>query len=167
MGRGGCLFEPGIALGILGQIALALEAAVGEAGEGVEHAEVVKRIGGEGFAQGIGAGIGDDFADLCGGKLLGGLEAVDWVRAGQEIKGMFLPKAALIAEALLAQVVLVAACVPASDMVLVEVFAVFAEVLDDLVVGEAVIEHFVDLAAEVFGEAGDSAVTPAPALRGS
>jgi hypothetical protein len=54
-------------------------------------------------------------------------------------------------------VVLVAAFFPGTDVGGGEAFTVGAELADDLGVREAVVEHLVDVVAEVFGETGDVA----------
>ena len=58
---------------------------------------------------------------------------------------------------LLAQMILVAAFFPGTDVGGGKAFSVGAELTDDFVVREAVVEHLVDVVAEVFGETGDVA----------
>ena len=54
--------------------------------------------------------------------------------------------------------ILVTTLFPTADGVVAEICAEFAEVLADRGVGEAVVEHLVELVADGFGEAGDCAV---------
>ena len=61
---------------------------------------------------------------------------------------------------LLGQPVLVVGFSPAREVVFVEA-GDGAELMDDVGIGEAVEEHGVDLAADVFGQAGDFAGAPA------
>ncbi len=152
--------EGGGALGLVIEVAFAPEAAGGEAGKGIEHAEIVEGIGGESLAEGVGAG-GQDFGDLGGGDLLDGLEAVDVASLAEEFEGAIGAGAAFLDQAEFAQVVLVATGFPAADVVGCEAFGIVAELLDDFGVGETVVEHLVDAFAEGFGKAGDVAVAGA------
>jgi hypothetical protein len=55
--------------------------------------------------------------------------------------------------------ILVTTLFPTADGVIAEICAEFAQVLADRGVGEAVVEHLVELVADGFGEAGDGAAT--------
>jgi hypothetical protein len=55
---------------------------------------------------------------------------------------------------------------PVAEIVFVEVFASVAQLFDDDLVGEAIIEHAVDVAADGEGQAGDFAIAPGPGLAG-
>ena len=150
-------FQEGFANCLVGQMALAFEAASRDARKGVEHAEIVQRVRNEGFAEDFCANVGDDPADLSGSELLGGLEAADALLFADEIKGEFLAQTALLEETLLAEIILVSARFPTPDVVGVKGFAGSTELPDELGIGEAVIEHLVYLIAHRFGEAGNRA----------
>ena len=72
-----------LAFEVFEKVSFAFDAAVGKAGERVEHAKVVERICGEGFTKNIRANVGNGFADLGGGELLRGLEAVQGIVAAK------------------------------------------------------------------------------------
>ena len=151
--------QKGFANEFVGEMALAFEAAGGDAGKGVEHAEVVQGIGDEGFAEDFCANICDDSANLRGSELLGGLEAADALLFADEIKGELLAETTLLKETLLAEIILVSARFPTPDVVGVKGFAGSTELPDELGIGEAIVEQLVYLIAHWFGEAGDGAGT--------
>src|SRR5437773_11887919 len=138
-------------------MALAFKAAGSEPGKGVKRTKVVERVGDEGLAQDITTDFGDSCADLSSGDLLRGLETADRTGAVDEFEGTVAAEAALFDEALLAQIVLITAGFPPSDVLLVQVLAELAELLDDLGIAEPVIEHVVYALAHFFGQTGDCA----------
>ena len=143
---------------VVGEVALAFEAAGGEAGQGVEHAQKVEWVGFDCFAQRIGADVGDGVANEAGGDFVCGLEDVDALLLAGEIEGEFVAGAGLLEEAELAQVFLIAtAAFPAADGIFGEVLAEFAKVLANSGVGDAVVEHFIYLVAQGLGQMGDGA----------
>ena len=147
----------GLAAGVVGEVAFAFEAAVGEAGQGIEHAEEIERAGGEALAEGVGADIGEGLADLSGGDFVGDLEGIDARGLIGQIEGQFVAGAALVEEELFFEPVAVAAGFPVDEVDVVEGGGGGAELGDDFGQGDAVEEHLVDLVAEGFGEAGDFA----------
>jgi hypothetical protein len=112
-----------------------------------------------GFAEGIGAEFSDNFADETGGDFVGGLERIDRLVFAGEIEDEFVAEAGLGEEALLAEVVVIAALSPGIDGIEGEIFAELAEGGTDLVAGGTVIEHLVNPLAEFFGQASDFALT--------
>ena len=149
--------QEGFAYGFVGEMALAFEAASGDAGKGVEHAKVVQGIGNEGFAENFCADIGDDSANLRGSELLGGLEAADALLFAHEVEGEFLAQTTLLEETLLAEIILVSARFPTPDVFGVKTLTGSAELPDELGKGEPVVEQVVYFVAHWLGEAGDSA----------
>ncbi len=160
---GEAFFEVGLGVGLGGvggpviEEAFALETAGGEAGEGVKHAEIVEGVGGKGVAEGVRT-AGQGFGDLRGSDLLNGLEAVDVAGLAEEVEGAVGAGTAFVEEAQLAEVVLVAASLPAADVFGPEAFTVVTKLLDDLAAGEAVVEQLVNAVADGFGAAGDFTV---------
>ena len=146
-----------VSLWQLREVSFAFEAAGSEAGKGIEHTQEVQRVGLDGLAQGIGTDFGNGFADEGGGNFMGGLEGVDTLFFAGKVEGQFEAGAGFVEEAEFAEMFLVAAFFPATDGVVSEVSAVWTELLADGGVGEAVVEHFIELVAEGFGEAGDGA----------
>ena len=63
--------------GAFGEMPLATDAAKGEAGEGIEHAQEVQWIGADGCAKAFRADLGDGFADQGGSELVGGGIGID------------------------------------------------------------------------------------------
>ena len=150
--------ELGLAFGFIDQVPLAPEAAVGEPGKGIEHAEIVEGVGDESLAEDVTTKIGDRLADLGGCELLSGLESTDVIGVAEKIKGAILAGAALVDQPLLAKIVLVTASFPPANAVFGKIFAVLPELANDFLVGKAVIEHFIDALADFLGQAGDFAV---------
>ncbi len=68
------LGEASLAFGLLGEVMFTFEGAVGEASEGVEHAEVVEGVSGDGVPKGLSAEFGEDLTDVSGSHLVGSLE---------------------------------------------------------------------------------------------
>ena len=139
-----------MALGLVTEVPFAFEAAGSETGKGVEHAQEVERIELEGLTERVGADFGDGFADEGGGDFMGGLEDVDALFLAGEVEGEFVAQAGFVEEAEFAEVVLVAALFPAANGVVGEVYAVFAELLEDGRIWESVVKHLVDLVAKGF-----------------
>jgi hypothetical protein len=158
-GPGLLFFEVGLAVSFIGEVALALEAAGGKAGEAVEHTDEVEGVGLASGADGVGADIGNGLADHAGSDFARGLETGDAFEIACEIQGEFLAGAAALDAALFHEPVLVAACFPVGNILNIEGFAPVTELLDDFFVGKAVFEHFVELVTDGFGEAGDFAGT--------
>ena len=122
-----------------------------EAGQGVEEADVVGGIAGDG------AGF-EGAKDFGEGELDEGfLELVAGAEFGQ-VGGGFAQGAQFGAPVLFAEVVLVAALAPLREVVGLEVFGLPAQVPDDLGVSVALVEPVVDFVASGFGEVGDGAV---------
>ena len=85
-----------------------------------------------------------------------GLEDVDALLLACEIEGKFVAGAGLLEEAEVAKVFLIAtAAFPSADGVFGEVLAAFAKVLANGGIGKAIVEHFIYLVAQSFGQAGD------------
>jgi hypothetical protein len=156
--RGLELFEFGGAFDLVGEVALAFEAAGGEAGEGVEHAQEINRVEFDGIAEGIGAEFSDGLADETGGGFVSGLERIDRLVFTGEIEDEFVTEAGLGNQALLTEVVVIAAVSPGIDGIEGEISAELGEGGADFLTGAAVIEHFVDALTEFFGKASDFAV---------
>jgi hypothetical protein len=78
-GIGEAVFRAALAFGFFDEVTFTLKAAGGEAGEGVEHAKIVERVGFEGVAEDLRTEKGDGLTDLGGGELLGGLETCEVV----------------------------------------------------------------------------------------
>src|SRR5439155_9606777 len=85
----------------------------------------------------------------------------DGVVLADEVKGAVLAAAALLGQALLAEVILVPAALPGHDGARSEVLAVGSQPGNDLGVGEAVVQHFIDALADFLGQAGDFALATA------
>jgi hypothetical protein len=151
---------------LLREVAVAFESPVGEAGEGIEHAKIIERIGDEGVAEDFGSENGDGFADLGGSDLLSGLEAVDGISLGREVEGETLAKAALRHDPKFTEIILVATFLPATNGVVRDSLAVLTKVFDNVIVGQTIIEHFVDALADFLGQAGDIAFATASGRRG-
>ena len=96
---------------------------------------------------------------------MGGLVDVDALFLVGEVEGEFEAGAGLVEEAEFMQVILVAALFPAADIVVGEMFTDFTQLLADGAVGEAVVEHLVDLVADGFRETSDVAAAAARAAR--
>ena len=143
--------EFGFAFGFYGQVVFALEAARGNAGKRVEHAQAVEGIGGDGFAKGVGTEFDECLADEGGGDFVGGLKTFyAGVLTGQ-IDSQFLPETAIFETLLFIEPVLVSARFPGGETLVGEAFGGFAEFFDDLEVGNAVRDHQVKLIASGFG----------------
>ncbi len=153
--------EAGEVLGVVIEVAFAFEAASGEAGKGIEHAQQVERVGLERLADGGGTNFGDGLANQRGGDFVGGLERVDAGGLVDDVQGEFVADAVFIEEAEFLEEIVVAAGAPGSEAVLGKAVAVFAEAVDNLLVGEVIEHHPVDAVADFLGEAGDFAVAGA------
>jgi len=144
-------------VGFLSEIAFALEAAGGEAGKRVEHAEVIEGVGSERFAESLRAEIGDSGADLSGSELLSCLETGKAAGVAQQTKRDFLAAAAFLKDVLLAEIILIAPFVPGHDGAGADTFGIGTELFQDAGVGHTIVEHLVDAVADGFGAAGDVA----------
>ena len=85
----------------------------------------------------------------------------DGVAVAKQFEGEFEAGVAPGEDLLLTQVVLIAAAFPGHDGADGERFTGWPELFFDVGVGEAVIEHLVDLVTDRFGELSDFAVGPA------
>ena len=154
-GFGACFlfFEPGSAVGLIGEVPLAFEAARGEAGKAVEHTDEVGRIVFASGAEGIGANVSEGFADEGGGDFAWSLEAVDAVTVAEEIDSEFLAGAAGFDALLLLEPLLMAPIFPGGKVFLGKIFAPLAELLNNFGVGQAVFEHLIEVIANGFWKA--------------
>jgi hypothetical protein len=96
---------------------------------------------------------------LEGAELKGGMVELSGIEIGGEVRGGFLPGAGLGEPILFEEPVLVTALVPLGEVIGFEVFAVIAEPLDDVGIGDTVKEPVIDLVPDQFGQASDFAVT--------
>ena len=102
-----------LALGGVGEVTFAFEAAGGEARKGVEHTQEIKRVNFDGLAEGIGADFSDGFTDESGGDFVGGLENVDSLLLFGEAEGQLETLAGFFEQADLIEMILVTAASPA------------------------------------------------------
>jgi len=99
----------------------------------------------------------DDFGGMTGKEFVHGIGVKQHKGAGDGVVGKFGMVAGEMEPELLLEPILVIGSTPAGEIVFVEVLAGVAEGGDDLGVGEAVLEHEVDLVAEGGRELGDFA----------
>jgi len=160
------LRKAGDALSLVGKVALAFEAAGSEAGKGVECAQEVERVELDGLAEGVSADFSDGIADLGGGNFMGGLEDIDALLLAGEVEGEFVAEAGVVQEAQFTEIILIAGLFPAADGVLADIGSVLGEVPADSGVGNAIVEHLIDLVASGFWETGDIAAEVARRAKG-
>jgi hypothetical protein len=150
--------------GFGGGIAVLLEGQDGaaEASQGIGDADVLVGID---FAAGPGVELGkvaEEFASAEGGELEAGFGQLESVGAGQQAGEGFVAGAHFLVPKLVLEVVLVTAEFPFRDMVDGEAVAPGAKVVDEFLVGDAVVEPGVDFVAGDFGEEGDFAGATVP-----
>jgi hypothetical protein len=102
--------------------------------------------------------VTEDFEDLEGAELKGGVVELGGIEVGGEVGGGFLTSASFFEPGLFEEPILVTAFFPLRKVIGFEVFALVTEALDDVGVRDAVEEPMVDLVADGFGEASDFAV---------
>ncbi len=161
----------------MGDVVFTCEAVVGESEAGVGHVaasvnegDEFRWISFEGFPSERIAIFRERLDVFEQSDLSAGLLKPDWGQAAAGLAGEFGGRLSLqnsaIIDGLSFEVILITAEAPIAQIVLVEVLSCGSEALDDLLVGEAVVDQAIDLVAQGCGEAGDFAVAAALGLAG-
>ncbi len=154
---GGFLSGFGFGAGVA--VLLELEDGAAEAGKGVGKPDVGVGVG---ITGGRGPGeVTEEFANAGGGDLEAGFGELDRVAAVQGVGESFPADAHFLEPGLVLEPVLVAGTPPIRDVVGGDALGFGAKVLQDLAIGNAVIEHLVESLADGPREPGDFAAATA------
>ena len=152
MGGGGVVVG-----GMVEAVAFAFEAGFSEIAEGVEDAGISTRLGGDLVFEGGGVEVEEQTVHLGNGDTQAGSVQQRSIGLANDIVGEVETRSHFLEPGLVLEPILVAASMPAGEIVGVELITTAAEFFGNRGVGFPIEEHAIDEIAEVAGETGNLA----------